>query len=73
MKIKDLINNPPVYHEEDIHGLYVQGKNVYSGEKKHLMNMLDELLTVEWWKKRMKNELWKFSVQYVPIDIMIDQ
>ena len=47
MKIRDLISNPPVYHEDDVTGLVIQGTNVYAGEKQHLMNMLDELLTVE--------------------------
>lgn len=47
IKIKDLLKNPPVYREEDLQGLCIRGKNVYQGEKQHLMNMLDELLTVE--------------------------
>ena len=35
---------PPAYREEDILGLTVTGKNVYSGEKKALMNLLEGLL-----------------------------
>ena len=41
IKINDL---EPVYKEEDITGLLIEGTNVYAGEKRHLMNVLDYLL-----------------------------
>ena len=36
--------NPPIYREENITGLYINGTNVYQSEKKHFMSLLDELL-----------------------------
>ena len=35
---------PPVYHEEDILGLKITGKNKYAEEKKNLMSLLEDLL-----------------------------
>lgn len=47
IKISDVKMNPPVYKEEDITGLMVKGTNVYQGEKRHLMNVLDYLLQTD--------------------------
>ena len=44
-KIEDLGKKPPVYKEEDITGLFIKGTNVYQGEKRYLMNVLDDLLS----------------------------
>ena len=45
--LKDMQKNPPIYREEDVAGLYIKGTNVYHSEKKHFMNLLDDLLTHE--------------------------
>ena len=41
---KELEKDAPIYREEDILGLKLEGTNVYAGEKKALLNVIKELL-----------------------------
>ena len=40
----DLDQRPPAYREEDIMSLKITGKSVYEGEKRALMDVLQDLL-----------------------------
>ena len=43
-EVADLDQRPPAYREEDIMSLKITGTNVYAGEKRALMDVLEDLL-----------------------------